>query len=76
VGGDDVRLARTLFPADDHRRLAATALVISFAVEVSQLYHAEWIDGIRETRLGALTLGSGFLWSDLVCYTLGSSLPL
>ncbi len=47
------------------------SLVLALAVEVSQLYHAPWIDGIRSTTLGGLVLGSGFLWSDLVCYLVG-----
>lgn len=47
------------------------AMILSFAVEVSQLYHAPWIDNIRSTTLGRLVLGFGFLWSDLVCYTVG-----
>lgn len=47
------------------------SLVLAFAVEVSQLYHAPWIDGIRSTTLGGLVLGFGFLWSDLVCYLVG-----
>ena len=47
------------------------SLVLAFAVEVSQLYHSPWIDGIRSTTLGGLVLGFGFLWSDLVCYTVG-----
>ncbi len=38
---------------------------------MSQLYHAEWIDSIRATTLGGLVLGYGFLWSDLVAYTIG-----
>lgn len=52
-------------------RVGLTALLFSFAIEASQLYHAPWIDGIRKTRLGALVLGFGFLWSDLACYTAG-----
>ena len=47
------------------------SLVLAFAVEVSQLYHSPWIDGIRSTTLGGLVLGFGFLWSDLVCYLVG-----
>ena len=47
------------------------SLILAFAVEVSQLYHAPWIDGIRSTTLGGLVLGFGFLWSDLVCYLVG-----
>jgi hypothetical protein len=52
-------------------RLAATAIAISFAVELSQLYRAAWLDSLRATWIGALVLGRGFLWSDLVCYTIG-----
>ncbi len=29
---------------------------------------------IRQTTLGGLILGFGFLWSDLVCYALGVEL--
>jgi hypothetical protein len=49
----------------------ATALGIAFLVELSQLYHAPWIDGVRMTRLGGLVLGFGFLWTDLACYAVG-----
>ena len=42
-----------------------------FAVEMSQLYHAPWIDAIRDTRLGGLVLGHGFHERDLVCYGAG-----
>ncbi len=47
------------------------SLVLAFLVEISQLYHAPWIDSIRNTTLGGLVLGFGFLWTDLVCYTVG-----
>jgi hypothetical protein len=50
---------------------AALALAISYACEVSQLYHAPWIDTIRSYRLGVVLLGNYFVWSDLVCYTVG-----
>lgn len=49
------------------------ALGIAFLVEISQFYHAPWIDGIRATKFGGLVLGFGFLWTDLVCYTVGVS---
>jgi hypothetical protein len=51
--------------------VAGIALFFSFGIEISQLYHAPWIDSIRNTCLGGLVLGYGFLWSDLACYTLG-----
>jgi len=52
-------------------RVAGLALAGCFVVELSQLYHAPWIDAVRRTRLGGLVLGYGFLWSDLPCYTAG-----
>lgn len=52
-------------------QIALMALCFCFLIEISQLYHADWIDAIRQTRLGALILGFGFLWSDLLAYTLG-----
>ena len=47
------------------------SIIFSYGIEISQLYHAPWIDSIRATTLGGLILGFGFLWSDLVCYTIG-----
>ena len=43
-------------------------------MELSQLYHAPWIDSLRANRLGGLILGYGFLWSDVACYVTGVSL--
>lgn len=51
--------------------LAVSALLIAYGVECSQLYQAPWFSALRETHVGALLLGSGFLWSDFVCYTAG-----
>ncbi|SPT93103.1 YjgA [Bacillus tequilensis] len=47
------------------------SLSFCFFIEISQLYHAEWIDRIRDTSLGGLVLGYGFLWSDIEAYTIG-----
>lgn len=55
---------------------AAFSLVLAVLVEISQLYHAPWIDSIRQTTLGGLVLGFGFLWTDLVCYSVGIGLGL
>ena len=60
-----------LFPRWRSLRVAVVSLIFCYAIEVSQLYHAPWIDTIRHTRVGGLVLGYGFLWSDLLCYTLG-----
>ena len=47
------------------------SLVFCYAIEISQLYHAEWIDSIRANALGGLVLGFGFLWTDIIAYTMG-----
>ncbi len=33
-----------------------------------------WIDSVRQTTIGGLILGFGFLWSDLACYAAGVGL--
>jgi len=63
-----------LAPRWSSRRVAVVALGVSYSVEISQLYHAPWIDSLRHTLLGGLVLGYGFLWSDLACYTVGVAL--
>lgn len=50
------------------------SLSFCFFIEISQLYHADWIDQIRDTSLGGLVLGYGFLWSDIEAYTIGIAL--
>ena len=63
-----------ILPGLATRWVAALALVGSLLVEFSQLYHAPWIDSVRQTPIGGLILGFGFLWSDLICYAIGVGL--
>jgi hypothetical protein len=76
-GGDALWAAMVFWIAALARRRAASwklalaAIAIAYAVEFSQMYRAPWIDALRATRGGALVLGQGFLWSDLVCYACG-----
>jgi len=51
--------------------IALLALLFAFVIEFSQLYQSDWINFLRNTQLGGLVLGYGFLWSDLICYTIG-----
>ena len=46
-------------------------LLLCYTIELQQLYNAHWIVIIRDTVLGHYLLGEGFLWSDLLCYTIG-----
>jgi hypothetical protein len=46
-------------------------LIYCYLTEISQLYHSTFIDSLRNTIIGGLVLGFGFLWSDIVSYSLG-----
>jgi hypothetical protein len=50
------------------------SLSVCYLIEISQLYHEPWIDDVRNTTFGALILGQGFLWSDIIAYTVGVSI--
>ena len=54
--------------------VAGLSLALAYGVEISQLYHAGWIDQLRHSMIGGWVLGRGFLWRDLVCYTVGVGL--
>ncbi|MCG8580396.1 MAG: DUF2809 domain-containing protein [Bacteroidales bacterium] len=60
-----------LLPRMSITKLTIFSLMVCFLVEFSQLIQAEWINAIRNNSLGALILGRGFLWTDLVAYSLG-----
>lgn len=47
------------------------SFLFSFGIEFSQLYQEDWLNQIRETRLGGLILGRGFLVVDLIRYSIG-----
>jgi len=67
-------LIRFLLIKLGHWKVALISLSICYLIEISQLYHAPWINHIRNTTLGALVLGSGFLWSDMLAYTIGTAI--
>lgn len=52
-------------------QVALISILVCYSIEILQLYQADWIENIRNYKLGGLLLGHGFLWSDLVSYTLG-----
>lgn len=53
-------------------RVWLVSLLFCWFIEITQLYHAPWIDAIRATTLGGLILGFGFLWSDILAYAIGT----
>jgi glycopeptide antibiotics resistance protein len=62
---------RFLFPKLDILKSLLLAILFSFSIEISQLYQANWINNIRATTLGGLVLGHGFLFEDLISYSIG-----
>lgn len=62
---------RFLSPSASMLKAAAISLLFSYCIEISQLYQADWANAIRNTTLGALIFGHGFLWSDML-YCRGS----
>jgi hypothetical protein len=60
-----------LFPAWKTKMIGMFAIVFCYFIEFTQLYQALWIDDIRKTALGGLILGYGFLWSDILAYSIG-----
>ena len=63
-----------LRPAAPVQRVVVLALLFSYAIDGSELYHAPWIDALRRTPLGLLLGYGSFHWSNLLCYTLGIAL--
>lgn len=50
------------------------SLLFCFGIEFLQLVQIDWLITIRKTTLGHYILGQGFLWSDLICYVIGTLL--
>lgn len=62
---------RFLIPKLKLVKTLTLAIIFSFSIETSQLYQADWINNIRATTLGGLVLGHGFLFEDLISYSIG-----
>ena len=65
-----------LFPRISIPKLTFLSLSLCFLVEFSQLIQVDWLNSIRSHFLGALVLGKGFLWSDLLAYSIGVGLGM
>lgn len=64
-------LCSLLFSHKSRTTIVFISIIFCFSIEFSQLYHAPWIDKIRANTLGGLILGYGFLYSDLIAYSIG-----
>ena len=63
---------RFLLPSLNRLWIAALTFGLATMVEISQLADWAWLNSIRDQQHGALLLGRGFLWSDLVAYAVGT----
>jgi hypothetical protein len=64
-------IVRFLLLKADLKIITFISILTCYGIEILQLYQANWIVEIRNTTLGHLVLGQGFLWSDLLAYTFG-----
>ena len=51
--------------------VAIVSLINCYLVEFSQLLTFSWLVEMRKTFIGHMILGQGFLWIDLLAYTIG-----
>lgn len=65
-------LLAVVFPAAGSASLAFGAFAWSALVEAAQLSTWPWLQDLRSTTAGALLLGQGFQWADLVAYGVGA----
>lgn len=54
-------------------KVAIITLLFTYSIEISQLFHPQWLEYLRSFKFFGLILGYGFLWSDILAYTLGIS---
>ncbi|MEW9701504.1 DUF2809 domain-containing protein [Paenibacillus sp. SI8] len=62
---------RGVWPAKKPAFAVCFSFIFCFGIECSQLYQAAWINYIRNTLVGSLILGKGFLFADLLRYSAG-----
>ena len=46
-------------------------LLFCYCIEITQICQEPWLNELRRFKLIALVIGYGFLWSDILGYTLG-----
>lgn len=65
-------LISTLLPTNSKFTRALLALVWCIIIEILQLVDSGILHDARQTLLGRLILGQGFLWSDFIFYAAGT----
>lgn len=67
-------LLRIIFIKTKLWKLAVWCYVLGVLDELTQLIRTPFFDEIRSTTIGRLMFGVGFVWSDLLCYAIGTLL--
>lgn len=62
---------RFLFPSASILKVAGNLLTVFLLHRNQPIIPGRLANAIRNTTLGALVFGHGFLWSDMICYTVG-----
>lgn len=65
---------RIIFPTTPLWKLACYNYAFGVLIEFQQLLEMPWLVNLRHTLFGKLFLGLGFLWSDILCYAVGTLL--
>lgn len=65
-----------IFDTMNTKKVALGSILFCYIIEFSQIYHADWIDNIRNTTLGRLVLGYTFSWTDLIAYAFGIGIAI
>ena len=63
-----------ILPRESTRTIALLTIAFSVPSNSASYITPPGLDSIRQTTLGGLILGFGFLWSDLACYAVGVGL--
>ncbi|MBB6108768.1 Protein of unknown function [Mucilaginibacter lappiensis] len=50
-------------------KAALLALLVAYAIEISQYFHLTTLLGVQNSKTITLLLGSSFAWMDILCYT-------
>jgi len=67
---------RIIFISSNNVLKILLPLIFCYLIELQQLFKVSWLVEIRNTTLGHYALGQGFLWSDLVLYSVGVFMAL
>lgn len=67
-------LTRIAFINNKGIHVAVVSLSLCYGIEFLQLYQGEWMIELRKTLFGRYVLGQGFLWTDMLAYTFGTTI--